>query len=373
MIDTWLKKHRLIISSVFANRDGTVNLSSFKTWLGQDYIFVRAFVSFVVSLLIKAWKESDDTGGDMEVLLGGMGVLNDEIRWFKNEASKWGVQLSDIVPQKANKDCCSRDRLADSLFDCILFLFFSSIVAYRASMSVSGLGQDYIFVRAFVSFVSSVLIKAWKGSDDSGGDIEVLSGGMAALNDEIQWFKNEASKWGVQLSDIVPQKANKDYCRFFESLMSSEVKYTMAITAFWAIEAVYQQSFAHCLEDGTKPPIPHLTYRQLAKDGAMMVSANHNSLVFVNRFIEALFFFNAYFDCLESCMKHNDSQRMIIESMFFGEGITNIVATEGEERKVRNVKLDVWRAFFTRYGMEEAEMSMSSLYQADLVMKKFDR
>ncbi|KAK1592416.1 hypothetical protein Q3G72_030377 [Acer saccharum] len=59
--------------------------------------------------------------------------------------------------------------------------------------------------------------------------------------------------------------------------------------------------------------------------------------------------------------------------MFFGEGITNIVATEGEERKIRHVKLDVWRAFLARYGMEEAEMSMSSLYQADLVMKKFDR
>ncbi|TXG71582.1 hypothetical protein EZV62_000161 [Acer yangbiense] len=154
IIDTWLKKHRLIYVGatrhpfILSIRDGTVNLSSFKTWLGQDYIFVRAFVSFVASVLIKAWKESDDSGGDMEVLLGA----------------------------------------------------------------------------------------------------------MAALNDEIQWFKNEASKWGVQLSDIIPQKANKDYCRFLESLMSSEVKYTVAITAFWAIEAVYQQSFAHCLEDGTNTP-----------------------------------------------------------------------------------------------------------------------
>lgn len=74
-------------------------------------------------------------------------------------------------------------------------------------------GQDYVFVRAFVSFVASVLIKAWKESDDSGGDMEVVLGGMAALNDEVQWFKKEASKWGVELSDVVPQKANQDYCR----------------------------------------------------------------------------------------------------------------------------------------------------------------
>lgn len=115
------------------------------------------------------------------------------------------------------------------------------------------LGQDYIFVRAFVPFVASVLIKAWKESDDAT-DMEVMLGSMASLNDEIEWFKNEAPKWGVQLSDIVPQKANQDYCRFLESLMIPDVKYTVAITAFWVIEAVYQTSFALCLEDGSKTP-----------------------------------------------------------------------------------------------------------------------
>ncbi|KAA8527383.1 hypothetical protein F0562_034902 [Nyssa sinensis] len=113
------------------------------------------------------------------------------------------------------------------------------------------LGQDYIFVRAFVPFVASVLLKAWKESDD-GSDMEVILGGVASLNDEIAWFKKEASKWGIELSGIVPQKANLDYCRFLESLMSSEVEYIVAITAFWAIETVYQESFAHCLEDGSK-------------------------------------------------------------------------------------------------------------------------
>jgi hypothetical protein len=42
--------------------------------------------------------------------------------------------------------------------------------------------------------------------------------------------------------------------RFLESLMSPDVEYTVAITAFWAIEAVYQTSFALCLEDGSKTP-----------------------------------------------------------------------------------------------------------------------
>ncbi|KAK8623916.1 hypothetical protein V6N13_065276 [Hibiscus sabdariffa] len=101
------------------------------------------------------------------------------------------------------------------------------------------------------------------------------------------------------------------------------------------------------------------------------IEANHNSPVFVNRFIEVLFFFSAYFDCCATCMKQDVRNREILESVFFSEGIRNMVATEGGERKVRHVKLDVWRAFFVRYGMEEAELSMSSMYQVDLILKTY--
>lgn len=45
------------------------------------------------------------------------------------------------------------------------------------------------------------------------------------------------------------------YCdRLLESLMSPDAEYTVAITAFWAIETVYQESFAHCIEEGSKTP-----------------------------------------------------------------------------------------------------------------------
>lgn len=115
------------------------------------------------------------------------------------------------------------------------------------------LGQDYLFVRAFVPFVASVLLKACKESEDES-DMEVILAGLASLNDEISWFKKEAAKWDVQLSDITPLKTNQNYCRFLESLMQPDVNYTVAITVFWAIEAVYQLSFAHCLEDDAKTP-----------------------------------------------------------------------------------------------------------------------
>lgn len=126
-----------------------------------------------------------------------------------------------------------------------------------ASVDISSfirwLGQDYLFVRKFVPFLASVLVKACKESDDES-DMEIILAGMASLNDEIAWFKKEASKWDIQLTDITPQKTNQKYCRFLESLIQPEVNYTVAMTALWAIEAVYQESFAHCLEDDAKTP-----------------------------------------------------------------------------------------------------------------------
>ncbi|KAL8105415.1 putative bifunctional TENA-E protein [Apium graveolens] len=115
------------------------------------------------------------------------------------------------------------------------------------------LGQDYIYVRAFVPFVASVLVKACEESDDSS-DMDIILGGMASLNDEIAWFKEEASRWEVSLTSDIPQRANLMYCSFLKRLMSSEIEYAVAITAFWAIETVYQVSFSHCLEDRSKIP-----------------------------------------------------------------------------------------------------------------------
>ncbi|PNT50622.1 hypothetical protein POPTR_002G195600v4 [Populus trichocarpa] len=100
------------------------------------------------------------------------------------------------------------------------------------------------------------------------------------------------------------------------------------------------------------------------------VEANHNSPTFVNRFIEALFFYGAYFDCLETCLKQNTEHRTITEATF-SNGIENIVTMEGTDRIARSVKMDVWRAFFSRFRMVEVGFSESSLYQAGLIPKQF--
>ncbi|MED6147661.1 hypothetical protein PIB30_045829 [Stylosanthes scabra] len=100
------------------------------------------------------------------------------------------------------------------------------------------------------------------------------------------------------------------------------------------------------------------------------IDSNHNSPSFVNRFIGTLFFCSAFFDCIETCMQEDSESRVAVETVC-SVGIRNIVAAEGTERTVRNVKLDVWRRFFARYRMEETGFSESSLYQANLVAREF--
>ncbi|XP_060216792.1 DELLA protein RGL1-like [Lycium barbarum] len=101
------------------------------------------------------------------------------------------------------------------------------------------------------------------------------------------------------------------------------------------------------------------------------VEANLNSPLFANRFIDSLFYYSALFDCLDDVMKRDDQHRMTIESVSYGDGIRNIVGSEGKERATRSVNLDVWRSFLGRFGMEEVKLSDTCLYQANLIIQQF--
>ncbi|CAK9310173.1 unnamed protein product [Citrullus colocynthis] len=100
------------------------------------------------------------------------------------------------------------------------------------------------------------------------------------------------------------------------------------------------------------------------------IEANYNLPSFVNRFIEALFFSASYFDCLKTCIEEDEDSRRKMEGLC-GKEIENVVASEGSDRVARSVKIEVWRAFFARFRMEEMEFSDSCLSQAKLVAKRF--
>ncbi|KAJ4835769.1 hypothetical protein Tsubulata_045974 [Turnera subulata] len=77
------------------------------------------------------------------------------------------------------------------------------------------------------------------------------------------------------------------------------------------------------------------------------------------------------FDCLDACMERDNPYRMIIETVYFGRGIRNTKASEGEQRVIRYVNIKAWRGYFARFGMVETGLSSSSLYQAKLILQKF--
>ncbi|KAM3707890.1 hypothetical protein ACJW30_02G059000 [Castanea mollissima] len=139
-----------------------------------------------------------------------------------------------------------------------------------------------------------------------------------------------------------------------EDLFELDANETVAVFCHYALHSMISQQYRlECIMEVVRSINPCILVVTEAE-------VNHNSPAFVSRFVETLFFNTAYFDCLETFMKENESHRMILESECF------------EERKVQNVKIDVWRAFFSRYGMVETELRMSSLYQANLVVQKFD-
>lgn len=125
-----------------------------------------------------------------------------------------------------------------------------------------------------------------------------------------------------------------------EDLFELDANETVAVFCHYSLHSmISQQNRLECKMEVVRSVNPCILVVTEAE-------VNHNSPAFVSRFVETLFFNTAYFDCLETFMKENESRRMILESECFGEAIMNILAAEGEERKVRNVKIDVWRAFF---------------------------
>ena len=60
---------------------------------------------------------------------------------------------------------------------------------------------------------------------------------------------------------------------------------------------------------------------------------------------------------------------MNLEKYYFGCGIMNSIATEGEERITRSVKIDVWRSYFSRFQMLEVQVPKSSFHLAEMVLE----
>ncbi|KAK9154746.1 hypothetical protein Sjap_002226 [Stephania japonica] len=92
--------------------------------------------------------------------------------------------------------------------------------------------------------------------------------------------------------------------------------------------------------------------------------SNHNGSTLMERLLEALYFYAALFDCLESTVSRTSIDRMKVEKMLFGEEIKNIIACEGIERKERHEKLEKWIQRLDFSGFGRVPLSYYGLLQA---------
>ncbi|GMI84927.1 scarecrow-like 3, SCARECROW-LIKE 3 [Hibiscus trionum] len=97
--------------------------------------------------------------------------------------------------------------------------------------------------------------------------------------------------------------------------------------------------------------------------------SNHNGSTLMERVLEALNFYAALFDCLESTVSRAPVERQKVEKMLFGEEIKNIIACEGVERKERHEKLEKWILRFELAGFGKVPLSYHGMLQAGRLLQ----
>lgn len=94
--------------------------------------------------------------------------------------------------------------------------------------------QDYLFVVDFTRMVGRALASA------PPHHFDVILGGLIALKDELNWFKEKAAQRQLNL-DTAKQPTCIEYCEYMQSLAT--MPYPVQASTFWAIEFAYNQGW----------------------------------------------------------------------------------------------------------------------------------
>lgn len=106
----------------------------------------------------------------------------------------------------------------------------------------------------------------------------------------------------------------------------------------------------------------------------MLVAENessHNKPILTERFTEALNYYAALFDCLESTVARGSTERGKVERTLFGGEIRNIIACEGVERKARHERLERWATRMEAVGFAKVGLSYDSLCHSRMLLHSF--
>lgn len=99
--------------------------------------------------------------------------------------------------------------------------------------------------------------------------------------------------------------------------------------------------------------------------------SSHNGTTLLERFVEALHYYCAMFDSLDSTLPQQCLERVTLEKHLFGQEIKNIVACEGVERTERHEKLERWRRRMETAGFESLPLSAPTILQAKRLLHSF--
>lgn len=100
--------------------------------------------------------------------------------------------------------------------------------------------------------------------------------------------------------------------------------------------------------------------------------SNHNGGNLMERTMEALNYYAALFDCLESTVPIASVERQKIEKMLYGREIKNIIACEGFDRKERHEKLEKWIARLELAGFGRVALSYHVMMQARRLLQSYN-
>ena len=94
--------------------------------------------------------------------------------------------------------------------------------------------QDYHFVVDFTRMAARTLAIA------PPAHFDLILGGLSAIKDELNWFKQKAAERQLDLN-TQKQPTCTEYCDYMYSLAA--MPYPVQATAFWAIELAYNQGW----------------------------------------------------------------------------------------------------------------------------------
>ncbi|KAH7837901.1 hypothetical protein Vadar_019369 [Vaccinium darrowii] len=100
-----------------------------------------------------------------------------------------------------------------------------------------------------------------------------------------------------------------------------------------------------------------------------IINGAFNAPFFVTRFREAVFYFSALFDMVDSTVPREDEGRQLFEKEVWGSDIMNVIACEGTERVERPETYKQWQVRNVRAGFRQLPLNCDILRDLKRIVK----